>query len=281
MKKVLAFDCGGTNTRLALINEKLEIEKSEVIPTVTCDKEKWINNLVKLIEKFPLENVVAISLGIPGVCDREKGVILDMSNVGIKDVEIRKILTQKFSLPVYIRNDAEVGCLGEAYSGSGKTFSRVFFITISTGLGGALCVDKINQDYVTEVGHTAFTYKNHLTEYEKLVSGLNIINLAKFNNINGVKTAREMFDGVRKNDQDCIVLFDEWLSILFKFFELIINSYNPDIICITGGLTKSKDLFLPKLQENFKNTKIVECFYKEEAGLYGSAVYGFQSILKN
>lgn len=281
MKKVLAFDCGGTNTRLALINEKLHIEKLEVIPTVTFDKEKWISNIIELIEKFPLKNVVAISFGIPGVCDRENGIILDMPNVGIKGVEIRKILTQKFMLPVFIRNDAEVGCLGEAYSGAGKSFSRVFFVTISTGLGGALCVDKINQDYITEIGHTAFTYKNQLTEYEKLVSGLNLINLAKLNHINQITRAREMFEGVRKNNQNCIKLFNEWFSILTDFFNLIINSYNPDIICITGGLTKSKDLFLPKLQENFKNTKIIECFYKEEAGLYGSAIYGFQSILKN
>lgn len=281
MKKVLAFDCGGTNTRLALINEKLEIEKIEIIPTITDNKEKWISNIVELIEKFPLENVVAISLGVPGVCDRENGIILEMSNVRIGNVEIRKILNQKFSLPVYIRNDAEVACLGEAYSGAGKSFSRVFFITISTGLGGALCVDKINQDYITEIGHTAFVYKNHLTEYEKLVSGLNITNLAKFNNLDEIKNAKELFEGVRNNNENCLKLFEEWLTVLCKFFELVINSYNPDIICLTGGLTKSKDLFLPKLQEKFKSIKIAECFYKEEAGLYGSAVYGFQSVLKN
>lgn len=281
MKKVLAFDCGGTNTRLTLINEKLEIEKTEVIPTVTDNKEKWISNIIELIEKFPLENVVAISLGVPGVCDRENGIILEMPNVRIENIEIRKILSKKFSLPVYIRNDAEVACLGEAYSGAGKSFPRVFFITISTGLGGALCVDKINQDYITEIGHTAFVYKNHLTEYEKLVSGLNIANLAKFNNLDEIKNAKELFEGVRNNNENCLKLFEEWLTVLCKFFELVINSYNPDVICLTGGLTKSKDLFLPKLQEKFKNTKIVECFYKEEAGLYGSAIYGFQSVLKN
>lgn len=276
MKKVLAFDIGGTNTRLALINEKFKIEKELITRTPIKDEEKFIENCLKMIDEFPLEDVVAIGAGVPGVVDRQNGIIIDLPNVFIKNVKFGDILKEKYNLPLYLRNDAEIACLGEAYLGAGKSHNRVFFITISTGLGGALCIDSKIQDYVTEIGHTAYVYKNNVTEYEKLVSGFNLKNLAKFNGFDEIKEAKEMFDGVRNQNENCLKLFDEWFSILNSFITLVTSSYYPDVICITGGLTKSKDLFYDKLQEKHPETKIVDCFFKEGAGLMGAGVYALQ-----
>ena len=275
MKKVLAFDIGGTNTRLALVNEKFEVEKRLDFPTVVGDIDGFMNNCIKLIEEFPLEDVVAIGAGVPGVVNRETGEILDLPHVKIQHVQFGKILSEKFNLPVYLRNDAEVACLGEAYLGAGKDYERVFFITISTGLGGALCVDQKNQDYVTEVGHTKFIYKNTLQEYG-LVSGINLIKLIKLNNIQGISCAKEMFDGIRAKNPEALRLYDEWFMILDKFVKLMVDSYMPDIICMTGGLMKAKDVFFEKLQKTNPNVRIVECHFSESAGIMGSSVYALQ-----
>ena len=275
MKKVLAFDIGGTNMRLALVNEKFEVEKRMDLSTVTGDPDAFMNNCIKLIEQFPLEDVVAIGAGVPGVVNRETGEILDLPHVHIKNVQFGKILSEKFNLPVYLRNDAEVACLGEAYLGAGKDYERVFFITVSTGLGGALCVDQKNQDYVTEVGHTKFIYKNTIQEYG-LVSGINIIKLIKMNNIKGINSAKEMFDGVKAKDSEALRLYDEWFMILNKFVRLMIDSYTPDIICMTGGLMKAKDVFFKKLQDENPDANIVECHFSESAGIMGASVYAFQ-----
>lgn len=276
MKKVLSFDCGGTNTRLALINEKFEIEKELVTPTPIDDADKWMNNIIKMVEQFPLENVIAIGAGVPGQCDVEKGIILDMSNVHVFNIKFRQILEEKFNIPVYVRNDAEVACLGEAYMGAGRDYSRVFFITISTGLGGALCIDQKIQDYIHEIGHTAYVYKNHVSEYEKLVSGLNVHRIAEFNDCTKIKSAKDMFDGVRKNDPECQKVFMEWLFVVNEFINLVKNTYLPEIICITGGLTKSKDLFLDKLIDTHSDIIIKECEFGERAGLMGASVLAMQ-----
>ena len=275
MRKVLAFDIGGTNMRCALINEKFEVEKRIDLSTVTGDPEAFMNNCIKLVEQFPLENVVAIGAGVPGVVNRETGEILDLPHVHIKNVQFGKILSEKFHLPVYLRNDAEVACLGEAYLGAGKEYERVFFITVSTGLGGALCVDQKNQDYVTEVGHTKFMYKNTLQEYG-LVSGVNIVKLIKMNDIKGIESAREMFHGVRENNPEAVRLYDEWFMILNKFVKLMVDSYMPDIICMTGGLMKAKDVFFKKLQDANPDVNIVECQFSESAGIMGASVYALQ-----
>jgi len=275
MKKVLAFDIGGTNTRLALVNENFEVEKRLDYPTIVGDPDGFMQNCIKLIQEFPLEDVVAIGAGVPGVVNRETGEILDLPHVKIQHVQFGQILSKKFNLPIYLRNDAEVACLGEAYLGAGKDYERVFFITISTGLGGALCVDKINQDYVTEVGHTKIMYKNTLQEYG-MISGINIHKLIKLNEIKGITSAKEMFDGVKAKNKEALRLFDEWFFVLNKFVNLVVDSYAPDIICMTGGLMKAKDVFFRKLQKANKHTKIVECHFSESAGIMGASIYALQ-----
>ena len=275
MRKVLAFDIGGTNMRCALVNERFEIEKRIDLSTVTGDPDAFMNNCIKLVEQFPLEDVVAIGAGVPGVVNRETGEILDLPHVHIKNVQFGKILSGKFTLPVYLRNDAEVACLGEAYLGAGKDYERVFFITVSTGLGGALCVDQKNQDYVTEVGHTKFMYKNTLQEYG-LVSGINIVKLIKMNDIKGINSAKEMFDGVKANNPEALRLYKEWFMILDKFVKLMVDSYMPDIICMTGGLMKAKDVFFEQLKEANPDVNIVECHFSESAGIIGASVYALQ-----
>ena len=275
MKKVLAFDIGGTNMRCALVNEKFEVEKRIDLSTVTGDPEAFMNNCIKLVEQFPLEDVVAIGAGVPGVVNRETGEILDLPHVHVKNVQFGKILTEKFHLPVYLRNDAEVACLGEAYLGAGKDYERVFFITVSTGLGGALCVDQKNQDYVTEVGHTKFMYKDTLQEYG-LVSGVNIVKLIKMNDVKGINSAKEMFDGIKANNPEALRLYKEWFMILNKFVKLMVDSYVPDIICMTGGLMKAKDVFFEQLKKANPDVNIVECHFSESAGIIGASVYALQ-----
>ena len=275
MRKVLAFDIGGTNMRLALVNEKFEVEQRKDLSTVTGDPEAFMTNCIKLIEEFPLEDVVAIGAGVPGVVNRETGEILDLPHVHIQNVQFGKILSEKFHLPVYLRTDAEVACLGEAYLGAGKDFERVFFITVSTGLGGALCVDQKNQDYVTEVGHTKFLYKGTLQEYG-LVSGINIVKLIKMNDIKGIESARDMFHGIREGNPEALRLYKEWFMILDKFVKLMTNSYMPDIICMTGGLMKAKDVFFKQLQDANPDVNIVECHFSESAGIMGASVYALQ-----
>ncbi len=276
MKKVLAFDIGGTNMRLALINEKLEIEKVLIKPTVRDNPDAFMKNVCDLISEFDLKDVVAIGAGVPGVVDREKGLIIDLPNVHIGNIEFGKIITEKFGFPVFLRNDAEVACLGEAYSGAGKDYSRVFFITISTGLGGAMCVDNEFQDYITEIGHTLFMYKGKPCEFS-LVSGSYITKLAELNNYK-IEKAADLFDRYEAGDEEAKRVFKEWLSILQKFIRLVVDSYLPDIIVVTGGFMNQKHLFFDDLVRLNPDVLIKECEYKTQAGLIGSGTFALKEM---
>lgn len=276
MKKVLAFDIGGTNTRLVLFNEKHKIEKELVTPTPYGDEDKFINNCIEMIEQFPLENVVCIGAGVPGLVDDEKGIIISLVNVNIFNVKFREKLENKFNIPVHLINDASAGCIGEANLGAGKNFSRVFFVTISTGIGGSLCVDKKLANYVTEVGHTYFNYKNSIQEYE-IASGKNITKLAKLNGLNYENMA-DFFKDVKAKNEKALLLYKEWLSIINGFIKLMNDSYLPDIFVFTGGVLKSKEIFWKDLQNSHPDILINECKFGERAGLIGTGVYAFDSI---
>lgn len=274
MKKVLAFDIGGTNTRLALINENFEIEKSLVKPTPTHSKEAFLENIFSLMNDFPLDDVIAVGAGVPGVVDTKTNKIIILPNVGIGDIELGKIFKEKYGLDLYLRNDAQVACLAEATLGKGKDYDRVFFVTISTGLGGSLCVNGIIQDYLTEVGHTLFKYKDSYQEFE-VAGGTNIHKLAALNG-SKIQTAKEMFELASKGDKEALNLLNEWKYIIKSYFKLMNDSYLPDIFVVTGGLMKSKDMFFDEIKESLPDTLVEECYFNEQAGLMGSAVYAFQ-----
>lgn len=274
MKKVLAFDIGGTNTRLALVNENFEIEKSLIKPTPFGDKNKFLENIYSLMEEFSLDDVIAVGAGVPGVVDVKEARIIILPNVGIEDIPLGKIFKEKYNLDLYLRNDAQMACLAEAALGKGKDYERVFFVTISTGLGGSLCVNKVIQDYLTEVGHTLFKYKDGYQEFE-IAGGTNIHKLAKLNN-STIQGGKELFAKARAGDEEGLRVFKEWKHIITSYFKLMNDSYLPDIFVVTGGFMKEKDLFFKDIQDAVPEAKISECHFNEQAGTIGSAVYAFQ-----
>lgn len=278
MKKVLAFDIGGTNTRLALINENYEIEKKVVWPTKNSSNEVFMENCINLVKEFPLDDVVAIGAGVPGVVNLETGKIEFMANVGLENVEFAKILNKEFGLPVFIRNDAEVACLCEANLGAGVGYKDVFFVTISTGLGGALCIDKKNQNYPYEIGHEKFNYNGEEYCYEHLCAGSHVSKLAKICGVEGINSTKDMFMRLANKDHSVDVLFKEWIHVLDTFIRYVVDMYHPDVMCFTGGVMKAKDMFFKRLQDDNPDVNIVECSFSEDAGLVGASVLAFQGL---
>lgn len=273
MKKALALDIGGTNTRLAIVNEKNEIERILIKPTICSDKNLFMQNIMDCISEFNLDDVVAIGAGVPGVVDREKGEIIDLPNVFVKDIPFKKIIEEKFHKQVFLRNDAEVACLGEALSPLGKKYQRVLFITISTGLGVSLCVDQEIQNYVTEVGHTLTYYKDNYYEYS-ILAGIKFPIFAELNGI-GKISPKEFFSNIQTKTEYQKVL-KEWISFANNFLDLMINSYRPELIVFTGGLMNNKDLFLSEFKAAHPEVRMEECYFKTNAGLVGAGRLALQ-----
>ena len=140
----VGIDLGGSHIALGLIDGERIIEEegmrlqSEEKANLKQNIEAYIiNNINKWKEKYQIESV---GLAVPGtICD---GVILKSVNLGINgQYDLRKILETNLNLPITLRNDAKCAALAENKMGCLKDYSRSIFLTLGTGIGGAVIID--------------------------------------------------------------------------------------------------------------------------------------------
>jgi len=86
----------------------------------------------------------AIGVGAPGQIDQEKGVLLSGPNLGqhMDNLPLRALLHKRFSLPVLLANDVEIGATGEGVFGAGKGYKDFMCVFVGTGIGGAIIRDR-------------------------------------------------------------------------------------------------------------------------------------------
>ena len=160
MSTYIGIDLGGTNVRVSKVDEKgniLQTVKSNSYgdqgPEVVMPNLK---NLIRQIDDYQL--CEGIGMGVPGPVDTIRKVMTLSSNLpGFTEYPIAKELEDEFNMPVYVDNDANVAGLAEALVGAGKLQPIVYYVTISTGIGGALVVNgrvvSGKSGYAGEVGN--------------------------------------------------------------------------------------------------------------------------------
>ncbi len=277
LRRVISIDLGGTNIRAAIINEKLRIEKVIKSSTEKLNFDILFHQVINLIDslmqsKYPID---AICFGVAGRV-RLDGYINELPNLHMSDIPLANMIATKYGLPVFVINDAHAAGLAEATAGAGKHYHRSYFITISTGFGGAMFVDKKFVVTSDEVGHTLFNYKGHYYELEHLVSGTGIKKLCELNGLK-ITSSKELFEGVKESKVDFIRVYEDWLKLLSEAFQFIAKTFEVDVFNITGGVMKSQDTWFKTFKARNKNLKIVTCHFKEDAGLIGGAVYAFNN----
>ncbi|MDH5399712.1 MAG: ROK family protein [Cyclobacteriaceae bacterium] len=158
---VLTLDAGGTNFVFSAIKGNEVIFGPVSIPSEAHDLRLCLNNIVKgfrNIRKNIAEKPVAISFAFPGPADYPRGIIGKLPNLPAFSeggVPLGSILEKEFNLPVFINNDGNLFAYGEAISGflpylnkmladggSPKRFNNLIGVTLGTGFGGGLVVNK-------------------------------------------------------------------------------------------------------------------------------------------
>ena len=144
MKYALGIDIGGTNTRVALVDEQYNILNRIQFSTDADNPENTLEKIKETIIKFGNYDIVGIGMSCPGPLDLIHGKVLMTPNLHEKwwHYPIVAKLTEVTGLKTYLENDANLACLAEACVGQGKDYRYVSFMTISTGVGAGFCIDK-------------------------------------------------------------------------------------------------------------------------------------------
>jgi glucokinase len=277
MKKIVALDIGGTNTRVALVNERYEIEASKILPTVTGDRDAFLARVKETVTlAIPdWKDVSCLAMGVPGRV-RYDGFIETLANIHITKVPLAEFLSTSFHKPAYVINDAEVAALAEANVGPYKNASSLYFVTISTGVGGALTIHGKLRHSSYEVGHTMTPYHGEIHEFEHLCSGVGLKKLCAMNGLT-IADARAFFALVEKKDPLALSVYHDWITLLADWLKMVYGAFQPEVFTLTGGVMKSSAIFFDELRQAAAPCHLEACGCGQEAGLIGAAVLGFQN----
>lgn len=144
--RIVGVDLGGTRMRVAILDENYSLLKRVEEPTNAHEgPDKVIPRLLNLIESVIVQSdfpVQAIGVSSPGPIEPETGVILSPPNLpGWVEVPLGRIIHERFNIPTYFGNDANVAALAEVYNGAARGHKDAIYITVSTGIGGGIVLD--------------------------------------------------------------------------------------------------------------------------------------------
>ena len=280
MKKVLAFDLGGTKIAFGVVEENGEVLGSDKIETLAKQGPEQAIQRVNLaaqslLQKLNIKPQELIGIGIasPGPLDISKGCVDGSPNLpGWTGYSIEQGLSSFFNLPARIDNDANAAALGEYKFGAGKNKKNMVYITVSTGLGGGVIVDgrlmRGANGNAAELGHLTLNINGPACPcgangcFEMYASGTAIARrtreaiqagapsqiLSLAGSLEKI-TTHHILAALQKEDELAKKIWNETTEYLGRGLAVVINTFNPELIVVGGGVTAAGDLLFTPVRE--------------------------------
>ena len=266
----LCIDIGGTNIRIAnVVNDKV-IDKVRI--KTPNSREKLLKELCSLISLYKYDK---IKISIAGMINNNE--IILTPHLPLSNFNLKKFLENKFSKKVYIENDAVCASIAEKKYGFGKNYKNFVFLTIGTGIGGAVFINKKlyrGRGLAGEVGHM-FVQKGRNGEYESSSSGIALQKLVKKYGLT-IEDSYRLTELVHSGNKKAKVVLDIMAANISKGISNIVCTLDPQAIILSGGLSSIKPLVdrVKKMtnEENFarKDVKIICSKLGDDANLIGA-----------
>jgi len=316
----VAIDLGATRVRACLGTRAGGIQRREAKKMViTEDVGEYIAQISSAVgqvtKDVPRDRIEGACLASPGPLDLRRGLITHTANLPYKDVPIIASLRESLGFEVYLVNDANAAALGESSWGAGRGRSNIFYITISTGIGGGAIIDGrilLGKDgNAAEIGHITIDSLGRLTcgcgsrgHWEAYCSGTGIPAVARLMWKELGESGRSRFSGSRlvarmasanaadvfreADDGDAFALhvLDEVGRLNAIGVANITDAYDPELVTIGGGvaLNNPARILAPirKLAGDYAINRIPEVQITplgDDAGLLGALSASFDPSL--
>ena len=275
------IDLGGTKILTVVTDSEKKVLAKTKIPTeAALGVDTVLGNIFKSLDisckecGISAQNLSGIGIGVPGPVNYEKGLVYDCPNLaGWKNIEIRKIVSERLGVPVFVENDARVAGLAETRLGAAKGFRHVFYITVSTGIGSAIIIDgKIYHGADGAAGEFGQMKLLDGSILEQKFAGPAIERLF------GLPTT-QLAELIKKNDPGAKSAVDYLTHGTGTFLANVATLLNPQIIVVGGGVSQLGDLILDPIREKVsqlafsiaaKNVKIVPAALHTDSGAIGA-----------
>ena len=146
-KYAIGIDLGGTYIKFGIVTEKGKIIRKSFVDTkadggpdaVIKQMKKGLKELLDP-DKIKIEG---LGIGSPGIVSKKKGTVENPPNLpGWGKVALGHLIEKAFKLPTFVENDANAAAIGELIFGAGKSHKSFVMITLGTGVGGGIILNK-------------------------------------------------------------------------------------------------------------------------------------------
>ena len=279
MLQRIGIDVGGTNIKIALVNEDGQILYSNSIPThAEMGYEYTVNSMKEAIKvllketNLEAKNIEGLGFGFPGQIDCLNGIVRLAPNIpGWVNVPIASIMEKEFGIPTRVDNDVRTATLGELNYGAGVGCQNLVCITVGTGIGSGLVINgklvRGASNAAGELGHIKLNIEGgplcgcgDRGCLEAYASGPSIVAMAE-DYIKGGKSTRyrELANpeitpyivSVAAQEGDPVA--NQIFKIIGEYIGMgltsVVNLLNPEKIIIGGGVAAAGDILFNPIKE--------------------------------
>ena len=312
-KKYIGIDIGGTNLKAGLVDESGALLATAKEPLCWSSPEDFVKKLAILSKNaavnagVPAGEIAGVGMGVPGEVDTEKGQILYTCNIPLSDFNITEGFRRYLDVPVFLGNDADCAALGEFYAGAGRQVQNLIVVTLGTGIGAGIILNGKLLHGVNgaagEVGHmvvvpdgepcpcgrrgcweqyASATALKRLTREAMQKNPDSALwrhcggDLAKIGGRSAFQVAKDC------GDETACSVCEQYISYLALGVTNLINLFQPEMLCIGGGVSNEEDAaLLHPLQRKVEQerfgcrptpaAKVVKAELGNDAGMIGAA----------
>lgn len=301
----IGIDIGGTSLKCGVVNELGEILFSFLVSLKEAKTEAEIitlivNAITQCTDQLN-EPVTGIGIGFPGLIEDDVIVGGGVNLPGFEQLPLGKILKDRTGHNIVIDNDANLMGLAEVMYGAAKDSDDAIFLTIGTGIGGAIMINKKlfggYKNRGAELGHTVIQHngiqcpcggRGCLETYASvtaLIKHYKSQNRSADDNIDGKTIIEKYLEG----EDHAINTMHHHFDYLAAGIVNCVNIFSPKKVIIGGGISEAGQFYIDELTQrvkeaaipvSFSNTKIVAATLGNKAGLLGACANAFQKFQK-
>jgi glucokinase len=306
---VVAVDLGGTNLRAGLIDssgrvlERLKHETPEN-PTAADILASIVKGARELALRVESGSVKAISVVVPGAVRAGTGIIDKAPNLPmLGGFDLGKALEAELGWKAIIENDANAAALGEMWMGAGRGCGTIICVTLGTGVGGGIVLDRKLWRGVDgaagEIGHIGvepsgvpcpcgsigcLEVYSSATAISRMANELKATDMSSSLHQYSDVTSEQVYEEGLKGDAVALKVFERMGFYLGVGLASLVNVINPERLVLAGGAAAGWDLFYPIVRAGIdkrafpgpaRTVKVVRAEKGDDAGLLGAAWLGF------
>ncbi|NLN55038.1 MAG: ROK family protein [Clostridiales bacterium] len=297
MNNIIGVDIGGTNVDMGVVREDYEVIEYTRFKTKKDSVSKLLEDIcsvvIPLAEKYDCK---VIGIGSPGRT-ADNRTIIRSGNIPYDNTPVVDIVAERTGLEVYLDNDASCALYGEKFAGAGRDVSNMIVITIGTGIGGGIMIDRKTyhgyNNRAGEIGHFIIDINGRPCScglhgcFEQYASVKAFITRAKIaavqnknsilfkmaggniENLGGRLPFRAMALGCEVSEK----VIEEYIYYLACGINSLSKIFQPDLFVLTGGLTNEGEIITDMLKPHLLDGVEVKISpLKGKAGLIGAAL---------